>query len=366
MLTGAVAGGTKLLEIVIGGSGIVATSGLAQVHLQQQRRIALGVVSGLAEHHLDAALGSHWAPPETARKAVVAQKKTVAALAVKPQERHTNSSFSVSSHSIESRDNQGFERERSPSSIGPASPQAAAASHPQTPLTSSHFASLKPPDVALLQKYVANLPADSKIRIANIAYPPPRSPSRSRHAAAAIDAHESMATHASTAGLPPPPSLWRSSSYVAESEGTQALSNAEFGPGAEHVLACMHAVHCDSSSAMLHPTLAAKPTYDDPPPPFTEEDMGLHEAAIAEQRAKKSAARAAKDQKSTHASAVAVVPRAYSNAHGKPSSAAVEDWGPPPTFTEEDMRLHEAAEAEMRARKAAARAAKARDQKRQC
>ena len=41
-------------------------------------------------------------------------------------------------------------------------------------------------------------------------------------------------------------------------------------------------------------------------------------------------------------------------------NAHVEDWGPPPTFTEEDMRLHEASVAEQKAKKAAARAAKGR------
>ena len=48
------------------------------------------------------------------------------------------------------------------------------------------------------------------------------------------------------------------------------------------------------------------------------------------------------------------------SAHGTSSSAAFQDWGPPPTFTEEDMRLHEASVAEQRAKKAAARAAKGR------
>ena len=348
MLTGAV-GDTELLEVVICGVGSDATSGLAQVHSQQQRYIALG---GLP----DAALGSDCAPPETARRAVVAQKKTVTALAIKPQERHTNSLFLASSqHLNEVRGNQGFERERSPSSIRPALPEPAATSHPQL-LTSSHSASLQPPNADLLQKYAPNLPADSKIRTGNIAYPPPRSRSRSRLAAA--DAHASMA------GLPPPPSQRLSSSSI--SAGAQALIHAEFGPGAGQVLARVHASRCESSSAMLHPTSAAKPTNDDPPPPFSEEDMMLHEAALAEQRAKKAAVRAAKDHKSTHASTAAVVTRTDANAHGRPSSAAVEDWGPPPTFTEEDMRMHEAAEAEKRAKQAAARAAKARDQKSQC
>jgi len=97
-----------------------------------------------------------------------------------------------------------------------------------------------------------------------------------------------------------------------------------------------------------------------PPPTFTEEDMRLYEASVAEKRAKKAAARAAKGRIPLNASAAAVVPRADENAHGRSSSAAVEDLGPPPTFTDEDMRLHEASVAEKRAKKAAARAAKGR------
>ena len=58
-----------------------------------------------------------------------------------------------------------------------------------------------------------------------------------------------------------------------------------------------------------------------PPPTFTEEDMRLHEASVAEQRAKKAAARAAKGRIPLNTSAAAVVTRADVNAHGRSSSA---------------------------------------------
>ena len=99
----------------------------------------------------------------------------------------------------------------------------------------------------------------------------------------------------------------------------------------------------------------------DPPPAFDEEDKKMAEALEAERRAKKAAARAARGQTSLGHSASAADTRAAVNPHYRSPSAADEDWGPAPAFDEEDMQMTEALEAERRAKKAAARAAQGQD-----
>ena len=304
--------GTELLEVVIGGVCSSSTSSVFQIQSQQQQRIARG---GLEVQQDAAAVGSSCAPPETARRAVVLLKKKVAALAIKPRERSMNSSLlATSQNSKEARDDQGFERERSPSSIKAALTGAAASYHSQSS-TSLHSATFKRPDVALLQNFVSNLSAAPQI---HIPHPPPRSRSLTRHTAAVT-----IDEYASTDGVQQQQSQWRFSSHSTASGGTQELSNAEVDTEIKTVLANEDLIH--SSQILMQPSSATNTKDDDLPSPFTKEDM---------------------------------------KSHGRSSSAAVEDWGPPPTFTEEDMRLHEAAVAEQRAKKAAARAAKERDQRR--
>ena len=101
----------------------------------------------------------------------------------------------------------------------------------------------------------------------------------------------------------------------------------------------------------------------DPPPAFDEDDMKMAEALAAERRAQKAAARAARGQTSLGHSASAADTRAAVNPHYRSPSAAVEDWGLPPPFDEDDMKMAEALAAERRAQKAAARAAREQDER---
>ncbi len=101
----------------------------------------------------------------------------------------------------------------------------------------------------------------------------------------------------------------------------------------------------------------------DPPPAFDEEDMKMAEVLEAERRAKKAAARAARGQTSLGHSASASDTHAAVNPHYRSTSATAEDWGPAPAFDEEDMKMAEALEAERRAKKAAARAAQGQDKR---
>ncbi len=119
-----------------------------------------------------------------------------------------------------------------------------------------------------------------------------------------------------------------------------------------------------SRAASSLPFIRNKSDDLDPPPAFDEEDMKwTAEALEAERRAKKAAARAARGQRSLGHSASESDTHAVVNPHYRSPSAAAEDWGPAPAFDEEDMQMTEALEAERRAKKAAARAAQGQDKR---
>ncbi len=203
-----VADSTELREVVISGGSSHIAAGVGQVQWQQQLRIAH---AGQALQRDAVAVDNDCLPPESTPRAAVIRTKTLAALALNPRGTGSINAFKAAvQKSIEARDDQSHERERSPFSKA-ALPLASASSQPGL-RPSAH--------VTALQRQVHSAAAQL-----HIPQSPPRSRSRSRNTAAAtIDPPASLFV------VPPPPPRSRSSSRSRISAGTQALANAKSPP----------------------------------------------------------------------------------------------------------------------------------------